>query len=118
MSLTFSTLCWRSSGSASASTMRLPELLLLVAVLVSVAAAMAAAVDEEVSSPPPSAVGELGSRHGLDGMIPADLAARSMAPERATIQRQNRIRADRKSDSRWNNIRSVLAKAKCFQDEI
>lgn len=85
--LTSGTLCWSRSGSASASTTGASVLLLLVAVLVlveAVMAAAAAAADEAVSSPPPPAAGELGSRHGLPGMIPADLAARSMAPERAT----------------------------------
>lgn len=84
--LTSGTLCWSRSGSASASTTGASVLLLLVAVLVLVAAVTAAAADAAVSSPPPPAAGELGSRHGLPGMIPADLAARSMAPERATTR--------------------------------
>lgn len=83
--LTSGTLCWSRSGSASASTTGASVLLLLVAVLVLVVAVVAVTA-AAVSSPPPPAAGELGSRHGLPGMIPADLAARSMAPERATTR--------------------------------
>ena len=65
--LTSGTLCWRSSGSGSASTMGV--------------------VGSRALS---STEGEFSSRQGLPGMIPADLAARSMAPGRVLIVQKHK----------------------------
>lgn len=66
--LTSVKLCCSSSGSATAVTTGASVLLLLLVPVVALTVEF-------------SAEAELSSRHGLPGMIPADLAARSMAPE-------------------------------------
>lgn len=55
---TSGTLCWRRSASGSSSVTGEEEITILL-----------------------STEDEVGSRRGLPGMMPADLAARSMAPE-------------------------------------
>lgn len=65
--LTSGTLCWRRSASGSSSVTG----------------------EEEISIFSSTEV-EVGSRQGLPGMIPADLAARSMAPARVLTEGEHK----------------------------